>query len=370
MADLRDRLDRMGAGNIGQARMLIQAFDGGSMPTTVPAVFMGYPVSIDIAETEGATPTFTPDTSIAIPVLVIGPTVPVVGDLLQAITIGGRWVARKGGGGGEPGTVCGLACGACDPPVVLAYEGGTVEDSAGTHPLLSGPSLPSIWAGVADYGTDLIPTSVSVAHVDPDTFECVMVGGTVYHAWGFGCGETLAPILLAPTSIQCDPFGDCHAEYRRTDIGGIVVGAGFNGTAGEPSCDGGFLTVTASGYHRNASPGCVDHAPYPVTSGTFRMPLAVPKAQVCCGPCPIPKVDLTLTEWVDGVLAGTSTLVWNSSTDTWSDGTNTYHCEGGDTPILAYPAGTTGMACVTGSPYHVEGSFTGGGHTHEWAIDE
>ena len=84
------------------ARFLGQVFNGGSMPTSVPAIFLAHPVQSDFgAEVEGAvTPTYNPTTD-AVPVLVLGPTVPTAGTVLDAIQTRGRWVAQKGSSSGS-----------------------------------------------------------------------------------------------------------------------------------------------------------------------------------------------------------------------------------------------------------------------------
>lgn len=78
------------------ARHLVAIYDGGSIPTTVPSVFLTHPVWVDADDTEGATPSTSTDTSQTIPVVVIGPTVPVAGEMVVAHAIGGRWVAEYG----------------------------------------------------------------------------------------------------------------------------------------------------------------------------------------------------------------------------------------------------------------------------------
>lgn len=103
IAELRDAIDRrMSRRGIATHRQLVQVYDGGSIPTAVPAMFLARPVGIDVAEAEGATSTITPDTSQTIPVLVLGPEVPAAGDNLLATVISGRWLAEKQGAGGPP----------------------------------------------------------------------------------------------------------------------------------------------------------------------------------------------------------------------------------------------------------------------------
>lgn len=79
--------------------MLVQVYDGGSMPATVPRWFFTHPVLMDGVEAEGEDYTPTADTSVTIPVLVLGSRVPAAGDILIAHGVGGKWVAESGGGG-------------------------------------------------------------------------------------------------------------------------------------------------------------------------------------------------------------------------------------------------------------------------------
>lgn len=72
-------------------------FNGGAMATTLPAWFLTYPTQVAGSELEGSAGTFTTDIVNVIPVLVIGSTVPTVGDVLPARNIGGFWIAERGG---------------------------------------------------------------------------------------------------------------------------------------------------------------------------------------------------------------------------------------------------------------------------------
>lgn len=113
MADLRDLLDRQSTRRgIATHRQAVQVYDGGSIPTTVPAMYLTRPMGIGVAETEGATSSLSVDTTRSIPVLVLGPEVPVAGDRLIASTISGRWVAGMQGGAADTPT-----CSPCSIPL-------------------------------------------------------------------------------------------------------------------------------------------------------------------------------------------------------------------------------------------------------------
>jgi hypothetical protein len=88
------------------ARLLVQVYDGGAMPSAVSRVYFTHPVLAAGSETEGAAATFTVDTATTVPVIVLW-HVPSVGDYLMAYAVGGRWVAEKSmSSGGGPSTTC------------------------------------------------------------------------------------------------------------------------------------------------------------------------------------------------------------------------------------------------------------------------
>lgn len=78
------------------ARLLVQVYDGGSMPTANDHYFACYPVDMGGMETEGGTGTPYVDTTKTVFVDVLGSQVPVAGDFLTAYAVGGRWVAERG----------------------------------------------------------------------------------------------------------------------------------------------------------------------------------------------------------------------------------------------------------------------------------
>lgn len=79
----------------GPARILVQVYNGGSMPTSVPGMFLGHPIELSGDECEGCLAGKTVDSETSIPVVVLGPKVPVAGDKLVATSVAGRWVAEK-----------------------------------------------------------------------------------------------------------------------------------------------------------------------------------------------------------------------------------------------------------------------------------
>jgi hypothetical protein len=88
------------------ARLLVQVYNGGALPTSPNNVYLTHPVELDGTETEGGLATPNVDTSTTIPVVVLWGA-PQVGDLLTAYAVGGRWVAERAGTSGQPGYPCG-----------------------------------------------------------------------------------------------------------------------------------------------------------------------------------------------------------------------------------------------------------------------
>jgi hypothetical protein len=118
-------------------------YNGGLMPSSVPAWFLTYPTQVTGPETEGSAGTFLTDTSNPVPVLVIGTTAPSVGDVLPARNIGGIWVAERGGGGGG-GTV---ACSPCNIPAQnLTLSWTNVLSGNGSTTLIYSAGPPASWA--------------------------------------------------------------------------------------------------------------------------------------------------------------------------------------------------------------------------------
>lgn len=80
----------------GEPSRIVQVYNGGSIPTATPRVYLCHPVSVSSNELEGATPSLATDTGSTLAVLVFG-SAPIAGDKLVARMIGDRWVAAKGG---------------------------------------------------------------------------------------------------------------------------------------------------------------------------------------------------------------------------------------------------------------------------------
>jgi hypothetical protein len=202
LAALQRALDRDSAGNpaFSSARMLVQVYDGGSMPSAPEMVYFTHPVLASGAESEGESATLTVDTVTTVPVIVLGHA-PSVGDYLTAYAVGGRWVSEKGKTGGGLITTCSP----CDIPN---------ED------------LTITWTNALTGG------GVATLHYDTSTgwttTSCVD-GGLLFH---LGCGVggielraiyfidgscpsgtqqycsnlQVAPLTLTPSAYTCSPF--------------------------------------------------------------------------------------------------------------------------------------------------------------------
>src|SRR5579864_8702945 len=103
---LRDRqvalagaLDRQAARAqpYGAGRIALQIYNGGMMASTGEKDFLGDPGNFTDNECEGCADPGSFDTSISIPVFILGSQAPSVGDILTAYAVGGRWVAETGG---------------------------------------------------------------------------------------------------------------------------------------------------------------------------------------------------------------------------------------------------------------------------------
>jgi len=114
LATLRRRLDAVArqvdggpnGGRPGAAVRVGKVLDGGSMPATVPGMFLLKPQRIGGTESEGSA-LANADDGPPFVALVLGPRVPAVGDLLVARLVGGRWVAEASQPNVSP-CACGL----------------------------------------------------------------------------------------------------------------------------------------------------------------------------------------------------------------------------------------------------------------------
>jgi hypothetical protein len=144
------RLDRLRNGPAAGSPMVIgTVYDGGSIPSTTPRVFLVHPVSVGGTEDEGEDATFPADAGQGIPVVVLGPSVPVVGDRIRARRVGGRWVAMTCAAGiGLPPVLC-----VCTP---TPPDDVTLSTGAGETPL-AGDGATLSWEGYVDFYATVAP---------------------------------------------------------------------------------------------------------------------------------------------------------------------------------------------------------------------
>lgn len=94
----RLRMPSLGApASRGAPRFVGQVFSGGAIPDRVGRIFLVHPVRLNGAEHEGGAASLSVDASRVIPVVVVGSRAPEAGDVLVAVSVGGRWVADRCG---------------------------------------------------------------------------------------------------------------------------------------------------------------------------------------------------------------------------------------------------------------------------------
>jgi hypothetical protein len=114
--DLRNIRSRLGASSddldrlsdvppLGSARMVGRVFAKATLPTTNAVYYAVHPVDVGGTESEGSSGVLSADTTRTCYFLVLGTKAPAVGDDLIARSIGGRWVAWRGGASSGSGIV-------------------------------------------------------------------------------------------------------------------------------------------------------------------------------------------------------------------------------------------------------------------------
>lgn len=221
--DLRDHL-----GPTQTARQLLKIFDGGAIPTTVPKVFLGHPVLLDADDTEGASYTASADTSVTIPVVVLGPIVPVADDLVVAHAIGGRWVA---GDGGQAPPECEFDCADC--------SGAGIPNK----------SLLFSWVGSGGGSGSVTMTPNCVGTWDTGCFDGPVGGGL--DRWIFGClGSSFAVNLTYHRyNTVCGGSSFPHDHSSNYTIGTIypfTFSAGWSNPITDRPLIDGYSSITIS----------------------------------------------------------------------------------------------------------------------------
>jgi hypothetical protein len=78
----------------GSSAMLVVTFTQTTYPVAALSTYACHPVTINGGETEGATPTYIPDTTITLYAVNLGTTIPPPGSYLVVSGAGGRWTFR------------------------------------------------------------------------------------------------------------------------------------------------------------------------------------------------------------------------------------------------------------------------------------
>jgi len=185
------------------ARFLGQVYDGGAMGSAPNLYYLTHPVQVTGAVVEGGAGTFTVDGSTSVPVLVLN-GVPMVGTLLTAYSVGGRWVSEltppTGGGA--------VTCAPCSLPatnLTISWVNGLSGNGSDTLTYTGGAS--PIWqTGCSGAGGDNI-------------FKLVCTGGSIelrvyYFTSGFcptGGSSYCSNLLTSPRALTlsahtCSPL--------------------------------------------------------------------------------------------------------------------------------------------------------------------
>lgn len=182
---------------IQTARQSVKVYDGGSIPTTVPSVFLTHPTWLDADDTEAASYT-SADESSTIPVVVIGPGVPIAGDILTAHSIGGRWVAEKDGTS-VPTLSC-LPCGIPKMNLKVCYKNYLIGD--GTATMTYTP--PGQWGSACTL--QLLYQMACASGSILFTIVYFLSGGCPGGQRQTCSSSTGSPFGLTLSSYTCDPF--------------------------------------------------------------------------------------------------------------------------------------------------------------------
>lgn len=358
----------------GNSRQFVgQVEDGGNMPTEDLHYFLVKPLDLSASEQEGASSSVVLSSQSVAVAMIRG--VPSSGDLVMCFHAGGRWVSELGGGPAL--TTCGTECQSCGG-VVLDFENGTVTDSNGTASFSDADKIiPGPIPGYSGYLT------FNVSHLNiQSVFGCYGqdLPYTLAYRYLFSCtNDGSGDVQLIVYSPGTDspyvglpgPPGHMNVWYF---CDGVVCCAGYIGVFNfQPGftvrTDGaGYNTPTA--WVSRVSPVCTESGleaefsfePYlgvdpPAFSATVSIPFAIPKAQECCSPVPIPAKPLTFTRVESGTTVETGTLLYDSANHQWTDGSTTLLCYSGALFLRAMALGSLygwDLSTASDDPFHAE----------------
>jgi hypothetical protein len=183
------------------ARQLVQIYNGGSMPSSLPAVFFTHPVLVTGAETEAGAGMLTADTTTTVPTVVLGSTVPSAGDYLTAYAVGGRWVAERGGSSGGGFTAC-SPCNIPNENLTISWTNLLTGNGSATMTYISGPSP---WeTSCVDGGFEFqLGCNSGTIELRANFFTS---GGCPEGTSNFCSNLRNSPLALTPSDHTCSPF--------------------------------------------------------------------------------------------------------------------------------------------------------------------
>lgn len=235
-ADLDAAMDRAeGEPTAREAAFLGRVYSGGAIPATVPNTYLTHPVVLSGTESEGTAPTAVVNTAAGVPVVVLGPRVPIVGDDLLARKVGGRWVAQTGKvSGGD--TVALTNCTGCTATPTTTHftvtggscDGGILQNCT----LVYGPT-PAVYAPLALGANSVISVEeftdgfgtyqyLLTCSVNDYALTRIYKSGffgvfrdIVRYTWNVtGSGNSCSPFLLANGTIYSGGPGGCNGRIE------------------------------------------------------------------------------------------------------------------------------------------------------------
>lgn len=212
-------------------RMLVRTVSGGSYPTADGRYYLCNPLKIDGSESENGTVSFSADTSITIPVLMIR-GVPPIDTNLVARSVGGRWVSEYKASGG--GTISFCSCSAVPTTLTLTrgvtsagvttfYSSTIVYSATNTPPGCASPSLGPGWLGAYN------PTSLDTVNPDRHVFlDCSAGFFRLRFVYGSGSTPVSPCSTIGNTTYSISPGfnrNTCSPFYLidSTPVGGGTI---------------------------------------------------------------------------------------------------------------------------------------------------
>jgi hypothetical protein len=167
------------------------------MPSGVDQVYLMNPVRLDGADVEGGSASTAVDGTRTIPVVIIGGAPPQAGQLLVALSVGGRWVAESGGASTS------LACSPCAIPTHdLTLSWTNVLIGSGSTPLVYSP--PGQWNSPC---TNQMLFSLSCPGSNSAFSVTYFLSGSCPTGQGQSCTSPgSGPLALLLDSATCSPF--------------------------------------------------------------------------------------------------------------------------------------------------------------------